>query len=100
MDQWNYNVLVVDMGGTGTQMGFARASITKMWEVRGPDGQTDWDRLQNMGREGWELVNSFLVSAGNGNTVQTVLSDMLSARSIPFSFEIPQRVRTRTRAYA
>src|SRR5438067_10238579 len=90
MDQWNYNVLVVDMGGTGTQMGFARASITKMWEVRGPDGQTDWDRLQNMGREGWELVNSFPVSAGNGNTVQVVFTFKRKAQANAGNSQVQQ----------
>ncbi len=51
MDQWNYNILVVDLVAP-------KPNISKLWEVRGPDGLTDWDRLQNMGREGWELVNA------------------------------------------
>ena len=45
MDQWTYNILVVDMAGV---MG-NKPSITKMWEVRGPDGLTDWDRLAEHG---------------------------------------------------
>jgi len=67
MDQWTYNVLVVDMTG------MMKPSITKMWEVRGPDGLTDWDRLQNMGREGWELVNVATVATGQ-NTSQVVFT--------------------------
>ena len=68
MDQWNYNILVVDLGGAIK----LATSISKMWEIRGPDGLTDWDRLQNMGRDGWELVNTFPVASGNGATVQVV----------------------------
>ncbi len=67
MDQWSYNVLVVDM------VGMPKPSITKMWEMRGPDGLTDWDRLQNMGREGWELVSVMPVASGQ-NTAQIVFT--------------------------
>ena len=74
MDQWHYQMLVVDMGGTGSQLGFVRSSISKMWEVMGPDGLSDWDRLQTMGKDGWELVSSMPISAGNGNTVQVVFT--------------------------
>ncbi|MGA7733189.1 MAG: hypothetical protein WCD37_18165 [Chloroflexia bacterium] len=70
MDQWTYNILVVDMAGV---MG-NKPSITKMWEVRGPDGLTDWDRLQNMGRDGWELVTVLPVASGQGVTAQVVFT--------------------------
>ena len=53
MDQWEYQMLVVDMGGTGSQLGFVRSTIGKMWQFMGPDGRSDWNRLQSMGREGW-----------------------------------------------
>lgn len=68
MDQWTYNILVVDL------LGGAKPSITKMWEIRGPDGLTDWDRLQNMGREGWELVSILPVASGQGATAQVVFT--------------------------
>ncbi|HST06046.1 MAG TPA: hypothetical protein VLQ48_15120 [Chloroflexia bacterium] len=48
MDHWEYQMLVAGtVGGIGN-----------MWGTRGPDGLTDWDRLQNMGRDGWELVST------------------------------------------
>jgi hypothetical protein len=68
MDQWNYNILVVDLGGPMR----TPTTISKMWEIRGPDGLTDWDRLQNMGRDGWELVNTFPIAATQGTTAQVV----------------------------
>jgi hypothetical protein len=70
MDQWNYNILVVDLAGAANM----KPSITKMWEVRGPDGLTDWDRLQNMGRDGWELVSILPIASGQGATVQVVFT--------------------------
>jgi hypothetical protein len=50
MDQWEYQILIVDMAKS-------MRGINHMWEIRGSDGLTDWDRLQNMGRDGWELVS-------------------------------------------
>ena len=49
MDQWEYQMLVVDMAKS-------MRGINHMWEIRTPDGLSDWDRLQKMGRDGWELV--------------------------------------------
>jgi hypothetical protein len=70
MDQWNYNILVVDITG-GFNVNPSAISISKMWEVRGPDGLTNWDRLQQMGREGWDLVNCFPMT-GSGSTTQVI----------------------------
>ena len=71
MDQWNYNILVVDLPSSGFNISPGQVNISKMWEVRGPDGLTNWDRLQQMGRDGWELVNTFPILSG-GVTVQVV----------------------------
>src|SRR5215217_3409782 len=71
MDQWNYNVLVVDIATGGFNISPGQANISRMWEVRGPDGLTNWDRLQQMGRDGWELVSCFPMVSG-GVTVQVV----------------------------
>lgn len=70
MDQWNYNVLVVDIS-TGGFISPGQANISTMWATRGPDGMTNWDRLQQMGRDGWELVSCFPMQSG-GTTVQVV----------------------------
>lgn len=70
MDQWNYNVLVVDLAGL-------KPSITKMWEVRGPDGLTDWDRLQNMGKDGWELVSILPVVGQSGLVAVAVTTQVI-----------------------
>lgn len=69
MANWQYNVLVVDLGSAVMKI---NSTISKMWEVRGPDGLTDWDRLQQMGRDGWELVNTFSVAGSGGATVQVI----------------------------
>jgi hypothetical protein len=56
MEQWHYNVMVVDLTPP-------KPNASKIWEVRGPDGLTDWDRLQSMGRDGWELVDISPITA-------------------------------------
>ena len=70
MDQWAYNILVVNLGGS-------KPNAAKMWEVRGPDGLADWDRLQNMGRDGWELVNVLPVTGQFGIAALAITTQMV-----------------------
>ena len=89
MAAWEYNILitnVVDIAkatniGYGKAIGAAfspgtlsaemRPDISRMWQVPGTDGVTDWDRLQKMGREGWELVTCVTFDFG-GFTMQMI----------------------------
>ncbi len=70
MDQWSYNILVVDLVAP-------KPTAAKMWEVRGPDGLTDWDRLQKMGSDGWELVSVTPVTGGWGVSGMVVTTQMV-----------------------
>jgi hypothetical protein len=89
MDSWEYNIFianVVDVDRVtninyGKVLGAAlspgamavemRPDISRMWQLRGPDGLTDWDRLQKMGREGWEAVSCVPLQF-NGYTLQVI----------------------------
>lgn len=63
---WEYNAFVMDLGVVLTN------NINDAWSNRiGPDGFTNWEVLQRMGREGWELVSCFPVTS-NGWTRQVV----------------------------
>lgn len=66
MSVWQYTVLISDISAP------YRPSINKVWEMRGVDGKTDWDRLQAMGAEGWEMVSSYPVAGPNGMSVNIV----------------------------
>ncbi|MDQ2807780.1 MAG: DUF4177 domain-containing protein [Chloroflexota bacterium] len=70
MDQWTYNILVADLVAP-------KPRAAKMWEVRGPDGLTDWDRLQNMGKEGWELVSVSPVAGAFGISSMPVTTQLV-----------------------
>ena len=68
MDHWEYQMLVVDLEKS-------MHGINHMWEMRASDGLTDWDRLQKMGRDGWELVSSTPIAYGlHGVTMQVVFT--------------------------
>ena len=42
--------------------------VSSIWRTKYADETTDWDHIQRMGREGWELVSAFPVT-GNGTTL-------------------------------
>ena len=90
MDHWEYQILVVD---THYMVGILVATpvISTMWELRGPDGLTDWDRLQKMGRDGWELVSSTPIATGYGVTMQVVFTFKRKAQA-QTSVAAPQSV--------
>lgn len=69
MEVWEFNVLVMDIGNAS---GLIKVpNINEIWGKLGPDGRTHWDRLQQLGHEGWELVNTFPVAV-QGTTFQMV----------------------------
>ena len=70
MDQWEYQMLVVDLAGS-------KPSINKMWGVATPDGLTDWHRLQNMGKEGWELVSTVPVIGQLGLVAMAITTQIV-----------------------
>jgi hypothetical protein len=62
MNRWEFNVLVVDVAAN------FQPNMEKMWRDKGPDNLSNWDRLQQMGQEGWELVSTFPLTATGGTT--------------------------------
>ena len=66
MEKWEYNVVVTHLAtGLGVE-----PNIAKAWEMQGHDGLTDWNRIQRMGAEGWEMVSVFsLAGAATMGTV-------------------------------
>ena len=42
--------------------------ISSIWRTKYADETTDWDHIQRMGSEGWEMVSAFPVVA-NGTTL-------------------------------
>lgn len=42
--------------------------ISSIWRTKYADGSTDWDHIERMGRDGWELVSAFPIE-GNGTTL-------------------------------
>jgi hypothetical protein len=80
MTMWEYQVF-----RTGIQLHFK-----ELWTTKVKGNRTGWDLIQEMGRDGWELVAAFPVeSAGSGtNAVGWVFKrplpeDADSARPIP-----------------
>jgi hypothetical protein len=61
---WEYNILVTVIRTLW------KPDMGKIWGDKGPDGKTDWDRVQRLGEEGWELVNCFPVASGEGGTAE------------------------------
>ena len=67
MPSWEFNVLVMDLDVGPLH----KPNINDEWNKIGPDNYTWWNRLQQMGQDGWELVDTFPVTA-NGWSVQIV----------------------------
>ena len=66
MTTWEHMLLVSDITG------MMKPNVNKVWEQKGKDGKADWDRIQQLGKEGWELVSSFPIATGNGASIQIV----------------------------
>ena len=58
--KWEYTIVHTDRLNTpgGPQ-------LAPIWRRKYADGSTDWDQINKLGEEGWEMVNAFPVeSAG------------------------------------
>ena len=64
MTGWEY--------GLRTSIAYGNQWVGRIWEEKGPDGTTNWDRIQHFGEEGWELVTCFPIATGNGATIEVV----------------------------
>jgi hypothetical protein len=50
--------------------GLWKPDVGKIWEEKGQDGKTNWDRIQHLGEDGWELVSCFPITTGEGATTE------------------------------
>jgi hypothetical protein len=52
---WQYNAHVGDVIDPKDLYLTTRVSL--IWEMKDKSGKTSWDKIQEMGNEGWELVS-------------------------------------------
>ncbi|KAF0107240.1 MAG: hypothetical protein FD146_1718 [Anaerolineaceae bacterium] len=70
MAAWQYTLIVSDIFANVSLGG--KPVVSKVWEQKGTDGKTDWERIQQAGKDGWEMVNSYPLATGNGSSIQVV----------------------------
>lgn len=66
MAKWEYNVVISDVSPGGLAQ---RPNLNAMWDVPRVGGQTDVNRVQQLGGEGWELVNVIPIAGTGGFTL-------------------------------
>src|SRR3954447_531634 len=56
---WEYTIVHTDHlnGPSGPQ-------LAPIWRRKYADGSTDWDQINKLGADGWEMVNAFPVEGG------------------------------------
>ena len=74
---WEYTIVHTDRLNTPSG-----PQLAPIWRRKYADGSTDWDQIQKLGEDGWEMVNAFPVEGGG--TLQYVA----------FVFKRPRRERT------
>ncbi len=73
---WEYTIVHTDRLNTPSG-----PQLSPMWRRKYADGSTDWDQINKLGLDGWEMVSAFPVEAGG--TLQYVA----------FVFKRPRRER-------
>ena len=56
---WEYTIVHTDRLNTP-----AGPQLSVMWRRKYADGTTDWDHINRLGEEGWEMISAFPVEAG------------------------------------
>jgi hypothetical protein len=57
--------------------------IASIWRQRYADGTTDWDHITRMGREGWEMISAFPVTANGSTLYVTFIFRRPAGRAVP-----------------
>ncbi len=76
---WEYTIVHTDHlnGPSGPQ-------LAPMWRRKYADGSTDWDQINKLGEDGWEMVNAFPVEgAGTLQYLAFVFKRLKRERSAP-----------------
>src|SRR5258706_4126499 len=73
---WEYTIVHTDHlnGPSGPQ-------LAPIWRRKYADGSTDWDQINKLGEDGWEMVNAFPVDGGG------------TLQYLAFVFKRPKRQR-------
>ncbi len=66
MAAWEYNLIASNVNS------LFKPDVGKVWQEKGPDGHTNWDDIQHLGEEGWELVSCFPIATGGGSTMEVI----------------------------
>jgi|WetSurMetagenome_2_1015567.scaffolds.fasta_scaffold74683_3 hypothetical protein len=66
MAAWEYTVVLSTVGAV------FGPDVAKVWTAKDAAGVSDWDRIQQLGQEGWELV-SCCPAAGGGGMIYQIL---------------------------
>ena len=79
--KWEYTIVHTDRLNTpgGPQ-------LAPIWRRKYADGSTDWDQINKLGDDGWEMVNAFPVESGG--TIQY----------LAFIFKRPKRLASQPTA--
>ena len=74
---WEYTIVHTDHlnGPSGPQ-------LAPIWRRKYADGSTDWDQINKLGEDGWEMVNAFPVDGGG------------TLQYLAFVFKRPKRQRS------
>ena len=74
---WEYTIVHTDHlnGPSGPQ-------LAPMWRRKYADGSTDWDQINKLGEDGWEMVNAFPVEGAG------------TLQYLAFVFKRPKRQRS------
>ena len=74
---WEYTIVHTDHlnGPSGPQ-------LAPIWRRKYADGSTDWDQINKLGEDGWEMVNAFPVNGGG------------TLQYLAFVFKRPKRQRS------
>src|SRR5260221_11965643 len=57
--KWEYSIVHTD--GMSTPGG---PQLAPIWRRKYADGSTDWDQINKLGEDGWEMVSAFPVEGG------------------------------------
>ena len=74
---WEYTIVHTDHlnGPSGPQ-------LAPIWRRKYADGSTDWDQINKLGEDGWEMVNAFPVEGAG------------TLQDLAFVFKRPKRQRS------
>jgi hypothetical protein len=64
MAAWEFTVILSNVNAV------LMPDVSRVWTSKDSAGASDWDRIQQLGQEGWELVSCCPVAGGNGMIYQ------------------------------